>query len=76
MDDVLAEPNHIACDSNSRSEIVLPLFIDGQLGAVLDVDSDLPNAFDQVDQDWLEKILSVIGSGLKNRRLEGVLCLG
>ncbi len=47
---------HIACNSASRSEIVIPLFRDGQLFGVLDVDSDRLDAFDDVDAKWLEKI--------------------
>jgi len=56
--DVHAFPGHIACDSRSASEIVVPVFgPDGALIAVFDVDSDKPAAFDSVDQLWLEKIL-------------------
>ncbi|MFT4251531.1 MAG: GAF domain-containing protein [Caulobacter sp.] len=56
--DVHAFPGHIACDSRSASEIVVPVF-DGQgrLLAVFDVDSDRPAAFDETDQVWLERIL-------------------
>jgi len=53
-------PGHIACDPRSRSEIVVPVFDGrGELIGVLDVDSDQPDAFDEVDQRWLEKILEV-----------------
>jgi L-methionine (R)-S-oxide reductase len=56
--DVHAFPGHIACDSRSESEIVVPVFDKaGQLIAVFDVDSDKPAAFDAVDQQGLEKIL-------------------
>ncbi|MBI1683704.1 GAF domain-containing protein [Caulobacter hibisci] len=56
--DVHAFPGHIACDSRSASEIVVPVFDrEGALLAVLDVDSDRPAAFDEVDQTWLERIL-------------------
>ena len=58
--DVHAFPGHIACDPNSRSEIVVPIFDrDGALIAVFDVDSDQPNAFDEADQTGLEKILAL-----------------
>jgi L-methionine (R)-S-oxide reductase len=58
VEDVHAFPGHIACDSRSASEIVVPVF-DGQgrLLAVFDVDSDRPAAFDAVDQRGLEAIL-------------------
>ncbi len=56
--DVHAFPGHIACDSRSQSEVVVPVFDpQGQLIAVFDVDSDQPAAFDETDQVWLEKIL-------------------
>jgi L-methionine (R)-S-oxide reductase len=56
--DVHAFPGHIACDSRSQSEIVVPVFdAAGRLLAVFDVDSDKPAAFDTVDQQGLETIL-------------------
>ena len=56
--DVHAFPGHIACDSRSESEIVVPVFdASGTLLAVFDVDSDKPAAFDEIDQQGLEKIL-------------------
>jgi L-methionine (R)-S-oxide reductase len=55
--DVGAFPGHIACSSLSRSEIVVPVFHQGAVVAVLDVDSILPNDFDEEDQRWLEKLL-------------------
>ncbi|RAK51350.1 GAF domain-containing protein [Phenylobacterium deserti] len=56
--DVHAFPGHIACDSRSASEIVVPVFdAGGELIAVFDVDSERPAAFDEVDQHWLETIL-------------------
>ena len=58
VDDVNAFPGHIACDSRSVSEIVVPVVdVEGRLIAVFDVDSDQPAAFDAVDKEWLEGIL-------------------
>ena len=58
--DVNQFPGHIACDPNSRSEIVVPVYDrDGALVAVFDVDSDQPNAFDEEDRAGLEKILTL-----------------
>lgn len=55
--DVHAFPGHIACDSRSNSEIVVPVFdATGALAAVLDVDSTQFNAFDAIDQAGLEAI--------------------
>jgi GAF domain-containing protein len=56
--DVHAFPGHIACDSRSMSEIVVPVVdVEGRLIAVFDVDSETPAAFDEVDAQWLERIL-------------------
>lgn len=58
IEDVHAFPGHIACDARSESEIVVPVLDkNGVLIAVLDVDSDKPAMFDQVDQDGLEAII-------------------
>ena len=52
-------PGHIACDSCSQSEIVVPVFDDKErLRAVLDIDSDQPATFDSLDQNYLERIIS------------------
>lgn len=59
--DVHSFPGHIACDSRSNSEIVVPVFdTDGTLAAVLDVDSTEFDAFDEVDRDGLEAICKVL----------------
>jgi len=58
--DVQQFPGHIACDPNSKSEIVVPVFDrDGALIAVLDVDSDQLNAFDEEDREGLERIVAL-----------------
>jgi GAF domain-containing protein len=59
--DVEKFPGHIACDSRSRSEIVVPLRNqDGQVVAVLDVDSKQPGQFDEIDAAALERIVGLI----------------
>lgn len=59
VEDVHAFPGHIACDSRSNSEIVLPVFDKaGELIAVFDVDSTEFTSFDAVDAEWLERILA------------------
>jgi GAF domain-containing protein len=61
--DVHAFPDHIACSSSTRSEIVVPVLTpDGRLLGVLDVDSDAPAAFDDVDQRELEAICADLGA--------------
>ena len=58
VDDVHEYPGHIACDSRSVSEIVVPVFDpDGTLIAVLDVDSEKRANFDETDQRYLEQII-------------------
>src|SRR5216683_6688089 len=60
--DVTKFPGHIACDPNSKSEIVVPVFgPDGALIAVLDVDSDRLDAFDDEDARGLERIVALFG---------------
>ncbi len=58
--DVEQFPGHIACSSESRSEIVVPLFHDGEVWAVLDIDSKEIGTFDEVDRKWLEKIGEIV----------------
>jgi GAF domain-containing protein len=61
--DVHQFPGHIACDSRSKSEIVVPLRLaDGTVAGVLDVDSKDVDSFDAVDAHWLEKIVSLVYS--------------
>jgi len=54
--DVDKFPGHIACDSNSKSEIVIPLFRHNQLLGVLDLDSHIYNSFGKTDKEYLEEI--------------------
>lgn len=58
--DVHAEADHIACSGTTLSEIVIPVFdASGQLRAVLDVDSDSQAAFDETDEQFLEKVCQI-----------------
>ena len=54
--DVHAFPGHIVCDAASRSEIVVPLIIDGSLVGVLDIDSPTPDRFSDEDQAGIERL--------------------
>lgn len=58
--DVDAFPGHIACSSLSRSEIVVPVQRDGEVIAVLDIDSKDLATFDEVDKKYLEEVVSVL----------------
>ena len=61
--DVHAFPGHIACSATTQSEIVVPIVTPaGVLLGVLDVDSDIPNAFDSVDQAHLEALCNALGA--------------
>ena len=60
VDDVLNYDNHIACDSNSRSEVVIPILIKGQLFGVLDVDSPILNRFDLETVNFLEHFVKLL----------------
>lgn len=53
-------PGHIACSSLSQSEIVVPMFRDNEVYAVLDIDSKEFSTFDETDKDWLEKIVRLL----------------
>lgn len=58
--DVEEFPGHIACSSASRSEIVVPVWRDKEIVAVLDIDSEHLDTFDETDKIWLEKICTLI----------------
>lgn len=58
--DVEKFPGHIACSSLSKSEIVVPILRNGEVLGVLDVDSDELDQYDDVDQKYLEQVISHI----------------
>lgn len=58
--DVDQFPGHIACSSASRSEIVVPIFKEGEVIAVLDIDSAQLGTFDQTDRRYLEQIVKML----------------
>ena len=58
--DVDKFPGHIACSSASRSEIVVPIFHEGKVNAVLDIDSERLNTFDETDRQNLEQIVKML----------------
>lgn len=65
VDDVHAFPGHIACDSASRSELVVPLVAGDTLIGVFDIDSPLPARFDAEDQTGLEAIAALFLESLR-----------
>ena len=58
--DVEQVPGHIACSSASRSEIVVPVFQDGKVIAVLDIDSDQLATFNETDVEYLERMVDLL----------------
>jgi len=65
LDDVHSFPDHIACSNSTRSEIVLPVTDrQGKLRGVLDIDSNDPAAFDEVDEQELSAICRLVGDRL------------
>ncbi|UII27967.1 GAF domain-containing protein [Fulvivirga maritima] len=57
-------PGHIACSSDSKSEIVLPALKNDEVFLILDIDSDKVNDFDEIDQKYLTKLMTIIESKL------------
>ena len=60
VDDVHKFDGHIACNANSKSEIVIPLIDAEKTKLILDCDSDVLNNFDELDQKYLEKLIAII----------------
>ena len=60
VDDVHAYPGHIACDADTRSELVVPVIRGGAVNAVIDLDSPLLNRFDQEDREGLEALAALL----------------
>ena len=65
MPDVHAFPGHIACDSASRSELVVPLFYSGDLIGVTDLDSPSAGRFSEEDRKGVERIARTLGELLE-----------
>lgn len=63
--DVHAFPGHIACDADSRSELVVPIVMDGVVWGVLDLDSPLPGRFDAVDAAGVEALAALLATRLR-----------
>jgi len=61
--DVHAFPGHIACDSASNSEIVVPIRVNDSIVGVLDVDSPIFNRFDETDKVGLEEFVAILAAG-------------
>jgi L-methionine (R)-S-oxide reductase len=69
--DVHAFPGHIACDAASRSELVVPIVVDGRLAGVLDLDSPVANRFDQEDLSGCVILIQRLKTALAGMAEEG-----
>ena len=68
VEDVHTFPGHIACDSASASEIVLPIHADGKIIGVLDIDSPIKGRFTAEDENGLDRIVQIIEGYLKENK--------
>lgn len=64
IDDVLSLENHIACDSASRSELVVPIYKNGEIFGVLDIDSPSLARFSELEQTYMEKLVKLLEDSL------------
>lgn len=64
VDDVHAFPSHIACDADSRSELVVPVLRDGEVIAVIDLDSPIPSRFDAEDAVGIETLAALLSRSI------------
>lgn len=62
VDDVSADPRYLACSLETRSEIVVPIALDGRVRGEIDIDSDTPAAFTKHDRHLLEGVAAIIAA--------------
>ena len=60
VDDVHEFPGHIACDENSRSELVIPIYFENRIIGVLDIDSPVQSRFSAADKNGIEELLTIL----------------
>lgn len=61
VNDVNSDPRFLACSLATRSEIVVPIFKNGQVVGEIDIDSDTPEAFSEPDRSFLERVARLLG---------------
>ena len=69
VDDVNADPRYLACSIETRSEIVVPIMLDGAVLGELDIDSDTPKAFTDEDRELLERVAAVLAPKLASSHI-------
>jgi L-methionine (R)-S-oxide reductase len=67
VDDVNKDPRYLACSLETKSEIVVPIFVRGQVAGELDVDSHFPAAFQDEDRELLEHCAALVGKQMEAR---------
>ena len=60
MSDVDADPRYLSCFASTRSEIVVPIFADGQVVGEIDIDGTDPSAYDETDAQFLEEVAALL----------------
>jgi L-methionine (R)-S-oxide reductase len=65
VDDVSKDPRYLACSLETKSEIVVPVFVKGKVVGELDIDSHFPSAFGAEDQDFVEHCAAIVGKKLE-----------
>ena len=68
VDDVNVDPRYLACSIETKSEIVVPIILDGTVLGELDIDSDKRAAFGSADRDLLERVAAILAPRLERRR--------
>ena len=66
VDDVAKDPRYLACSLETKSEIVVPVFVHGKVVGELDIDSHFPAAFSAADREFVEYCATVVGRKLEN----------
>jgi putative methionine-R-sulfoxide reductase with GAF domain len=56
-------PGHIACDGDSKSEVVVPISVGGRVVGIIDVDCAVKEGFDEFDREYLERLAGMLGRG-------------
>jgi L-methionine (R)-S-oxide reductase len=69
VDDVNADPRYLACSIETRSEIVVPIMLDGEVLGELDIDSDARAAFTEADRELLERVAALLAPKLASGRI-------
>ncbi len=70
VDDVNADPRYLACSIETRSEIVVPVYVHGEVVGELDIDSHTPSAFDEKDRELCELCARLVSEYLERARGE------